>query len=967
MASLKNIINSDDDYVDPSSETSMQPLPPTDSSATTANYSTTRADRSTAATSLHNDLIDPARHSSRFFACEPPSGSVSADVLLGRRRSNTSVESLETPYDPNYVMPSGSNFMRPIQRNPPAEPPIKLTPITGKISKARKGLAVHNCDKCPKTFTRAEHLRRHQLTHAPPELHCPKPKCAKTFYRKDLLERHLQRHEIDDPIKNDPNRWSRYRPKTPPLSYGTSQQESGLRLPQDFTNPRSERSNSASGTTTMAPGLWSSTSGTSEASPNHAPRQNRPTEDYSLQSLPSELLFGQTSMPTMQPTTTASFSTTFAEPRTVPELSALFIPELSQPWQDNSTMPSSASESTYSTPSDNTQRHRLPARTSSGEWPTQMPLYQTSNEPHSPVLDNATYQVPFTYAGSPPQLSQLAFGDTIGLQLPGYLEDSLFNPEQIQATVRSMPPQLAVGQSSETLVTLPSTIPTPDDYPNGTGCDRPQGLGILAHRNFDPVPLSRAARDAIPSYLEVYWQKVHPLYPIVHRATFDSVTEDTAEVYDLLRCAMAAVAAQYIPDKTHRMRGAELHNYAWHKSKVFTQADEWPRPVQQTLLILEHYSLFRGKNRESYKPSPRFGALCQRVISNQNPFAPIPTEHNVVDQWVFWVDMETRRRLLAACFILDVHSARYHERQHMCLGVHGSRLPIPLLSGTEKLWEASTPQEWIILSRTNKQITLEDINLTALTPASIATASPFDGAIMLAGCALRLAQRQNHKEPNLVEDVFSVCVESFDIARLFPTSAVANTYLALHHTPLHVLLSVSGDTWVFNEKVSSKEAFSEHKKDLSRWRGSGNAAVAVVFAARALKAFFLLSNAQRGTEGDDMEIRTKSASCCKDISDYWGIYVCALICWAFGYAGKRAVGAQRASDETAAVRWIMTVADMEPVEVRDMANDDDNAYGVLGLAREELEAQCLGERNILLLDAVGVLKELEHKDNWDWF
>ncbi|KAI0184311.1 hypothetical protein EV127DRAFT_239456 [Xylaria flabelliformis] len=37
----------------------------------------------------------------------------------------------------------------------------KLTPITGRVSRAKKGVPVHICDICkpPKTFTRAEHLQ----------------------------------------------------------------------------------------------------------------------------------------------------------------------------------------------------------------------------------------------------------------------------------------------------------------------------------------------------------------------------------------------------------------------------------------------------------------------------------------------------------------------------------------------------------------------------------------------------------------------------------------------------------------------------------------------------------------------------------------------------------------------------------------------------------------------------------------
>ncbi|KAI0858157.1 hypothetical protein F4860DRAFT_505599 [Xylaria cubensis] len=80
-------------------------------------------------------------------------------------------------------------------------PPIKLTPITGRVSRAMKGVPVHVCDICkpPKTFTRVEHLRRHQLSHKPPFFRCEYAGCGKAFHRQDLLSRHTQRQPATPP------------------------------------------------------------------------------------------------------------------------------------------------------------------------------------------------------------------------------------------------------------------------------------------------------------------------------------------------------------------------------------------------------------------------------------------------------------------------------------------------------------------------------------------------------------------------------------------------------------------------------------------------------------------------------------------------------------------------------------------------------------------------------------------------
>ncbi|KAF1973929.1 hypothetical protein BU23DRAFT_553908 [Bimuria novae-zelandiae CBS 107.79] len=64
---------------------------------------------------------------------------------------------------------------------------------TGRISKAKKGLKVHVCEECGRSFTRAEHLRRHQKNHGPNQVRCDL--CGKVFFRADLLQRHLERHK----------------------------------------------------------------------------------------------------------------------------------------------------------------------------------------------------------------------------------------------------------------------------------------------------------------------------------------------------------------------------------------------------------------------------------------------------------------------------------------------------------------------------------------------------------------------------------------------------------------------------------------------------------------------------------------------------------------------------------------------------------------------------------------------------
>lgn len=67
-----------------------------------------------------------------------------------------------------------------------------------KRRRSRKGLdKKFECphEGCGKSYSRAEHLYRHQLNHTPKQIYnCDFPDCARTFVRQDLCNRHRDRH-----------------------------------------------------------------------------------------------------------------------------------------------------------------------------------------------------------------------------------------------------------------------------------------------------------------------------------------------------------------------------------------------------------------------------------------------------------------------------------------------------------------------------------------------------------------------------------------------------------------------------------------------------------------------------------------------------------------------------------------------------------------------------------------------------
>ncbi|KAF3124873.1 hypothetical protein TWF569_001161 [Orbilia oligospora] len=73
-----------------------------------------------------------------------------------------------------------------------------VSPLKRKRRRSRKGMdKKYECTHagCGKSYSRAEHLYRHQLNHEPKQIyHCSYPDCTRSFVRQDLCLRHQERH-----------------------------------------------------------------------------------------------------------------------------------------------------------------------------------------------------------------------------------------------------------------------------------------------------------------------------------------------------------------------------------------------------------------------------------------------------------------------------------------------------------------------------------------------------------------------------------------------------------------------------------------------------------------------------------------------------------------------------------------------------------------------------------------------------
>jgi len=221
----------------------------------------------------------------------------------------------------------------------------------------------------------------------------------------------------------------------------------------------------------------------------------------------------------------------------------------------------------------------------------------------------------------------------------------------------------------------------------------------------------------------------------------------------------------------------------------------------------------------------------------------------------------------------DVHQSIYHEQNRSKPRFDTSLICLPC---PDNLWDASSASEWKI-QRAGYSVQHLDLVEPISSSQHPMSRSHFAQSLLICNLATRLPR----DDPTYPNDFFleSIHPAVADLGAIFPNIPLVDTYLALHYTPLHDLLAIAGDTWVFARKITPPSAFHAAQLRLKTW------SMSLAAAAATKHACHLLQNALASESGPRLvdqpgEPYTGGQYC---ISDYWAIYVSALICWAFGH------------------------------------------------------------------------------------
>ncbi|KAF2093670.1 hypothetical protein NA57DRAFT_81172 [Rhizodiscina lignyota] len=639
---------------------------------------------------------------------------------------------------------------------------------TGRISKAKKGVKGAHVCACGKTYSRAEHLRRHQQNHGE-ILYCKYPDCDKTFHRQDLLRRHEEKHMHGDAMQVSESR-------SPSISYTTATEIEPLH-----------------GTTGVS---HANTPGYSPA-PTQTTSISQPPTPYDPSGIMSAPRYTVSQFNQFR-SISQSFSGPFLSPdaNVTKERRAVGLgvqpAALQIPSQGGvEATPVSFQEvlsagSHYSTSSDYPQwpayapqymahpsiqdlypQRPSPIVTSQEQWPS-----QHAQSMMSPVSATTAPQPAFWYQD---KTFSTPLNTTLDLSYPLELQTLL---PTVTDTVSPYVPYATTDWDQASVQSI---------TPIGVKAESSSPIAVL-----DSQPLSASLNHhAKQSYIDAYWEYFHPLFPILHKPTMEQQRQSHQQQSGsnlLLRAALVMCGATFTREESRWWDGKLLLRKCL---QYMTQEHIVANDIasMQALFLIEAYTQFHSQ-RAPPQLSDQFFSIVHQLqhdpdthtaATKPNRLASPYLDDQLNQQWNSWIRAHSKQRLLLACNILMTQTALYltHHANTARLSWQDLHLPV-----SNPLWDSGNAAHWRALLPHEPHSTPVADTLATLHAVQYYPYDHFQSAILIAAHAtLRPA------DPTTAQAL------TYAVSHAPATQLHLQATLMASCSPLRALLAVAGESW----------------------------------------------------------------------------------------------------------------------------------------------------------------------------
>ncbi|KAJ5610006.1 hypothetical protein N7510_006725 [Penicillium lagena] len=726
-----------------------------------------------------------------------------------------------------------------------------------KVQPERKFDCAH--EGCGKSYSRAEHLYRHQLNHSPKQIfHCDFPDCFRSFVRQDLCLRHRERHTT---------------------------RGSQLQKRDQFSNPHNDDPSQrpvalSSPSSTMTPARVAHDSVTKQ-DPVHSP-----PVVYSPPNLPPGA--SPTDLNPKPPASYPLSSSIDADPNygslagTVSGYTDLSLPGVMPDPFDSNAYPIFGGE-TY------------------------------NRSPFAMADDFAAWLF-----NEPAPLNYMLPGYMDPVQNNFYMNEPAYNfmtvipqhPMSVTSILDSgSPPAIVSEEKRQELLHLMATRFNEAAY--SASAKRKDAL-MDGDLNSDRHVLSLRMMQ---TYIRSYWYHFHTQFPILHQPTF--AADRTPNLLLLAIMAIGAATLDKIHGQAATETAAELASFiAWHlRWEIFMDADFKPPArlwIFQALLLLEVYEKLlstRALHERAHIHHDTTLTLMRRGSSLigrsafDSPGSSVREdriEDSVADEsWSQWIKAEATRRVAFAAFVLDsTHATMFGHSAKMV--AHELRLPLPC---DEALWAATSAAEVArvqssLQSHGVRPVMFLDGLKRTLNGQAVRT-NPFGRTILMAGLlsvGWHLNQRDLQVSSLGVGQTLggrdkwrTALLRAFDNWRrdfdevVGPSTQEVESRDVLHglaHMASHVdiadLQIFGGAGRLMGRSITARDFRNAREKMTDRWATKAAARDATFYALRFLSACFLDSPTFQSGEymaRDDYLLNRP-----------WALYFAALVVWCYGFA-----------------------------------------------------------------------------------
>jgi hypothetical protein len=261
-----------------------------------------------------------------------------------------------------------------------------------------------------------------------------------------------------------------------------------------------------------------------------------------------------------------------------------------------------------------------------------------------------------------------------------------------------------------------------------------------------------------------------------------------------------------------------------------------PLEFMQAIVLLEYLYHFKAK-RAPDALSEMFVKVYDRLWdlhANQHPKSSLDglnsttasmPEDATTQQWLKWIDVHSKERLLSACYIIDSRHALLLARRNHAVAMSGLDLYVPV---PNNLWDTLHPVQWAQKTRASNQQTkfvyelLDNIQCGTAGPCE-----PFPSSVLVACYAASLTCQKNAISLDFVQPSHTMFGA---FSHLLPAAlsnhpsvrimTLAGELIAL--TPFRALVATSGESWFFSKRLagdarSAADEFNRLKQEMQSW------------------------------------------------------------------------------------------------------------------------------------------------------